>query len=84
LLDLNMPGLDGRETLEIIKQDDTLKAIPVVVLTTSADSQDIDQCYKLGVSTYIQKPVSFEGLVEAMRTMKEYWFDVAILPRAEE
>lgn len=80
LLDLNMPGIDGREVLNRIKDDEKLRSIPVVILTTSADAKDIDQCYDLGASTYIQKPVSFSGLSEAIRTMKEYWFGVAILP----
>jgi CheY-like chemotaxis protein len=80
LLDLNMPGLDGRKTLEIIKGDRKLCAIPVVVLTTSADCRDVDRCYELGASTYIQKPVSFDGLTEAVRTMKDYWFGIALLP----
>jgi two-component system response regulator len=80
LLDLNMPGIDGRHLLEQIKNDARLGIIPVVVLSTSADNKDIDQCYALGASTYIQKPVNFEGLMQAIRTMKEYWFDVAILP----
>lgn len=80
LLDLNMPGIDGRQVLERIKRDDDLKQIPVVILTTSSDSKDVDQCYSMGASTYIQKPVSFEGLTEAIRTMKDYWFGVALLP----
>lgn len=80
LLDLNMPGIDGRQVLEKVKSDDKLRAIPVVVLTTSADSKDVEQCYNIGASTYIQKPVSFDGLTEALRTMKDYWFGVAILP----
>lgn len=84
LLDLNMPGIDGRKVLELIKSDSKLRPIPVVVLTTSSDSKDVDQCYSLGASTYIQKPVSFEGLTEAIRTMKDYWFGVAILPNQEE
>lgn len=83
LLDLNMPGIDGRQVLQKIKGDENLKFIPVVILTTSADSKDVDQCYSLGASTYIQKPVSFEGLTEAVRTMKDYWFGVAILPGEE-
>jgi two-component system, response regulator len=81
LLDLNMPGIDGRQVLKIVKTDEKLRKIPVVILTTSADSKDVEQCYSLGASTYIQKPVSFEGLTEALRTMKDYWFDVAILPK---
>ncbi len=82
LLDLNMPGMDGRRFLEIIKADERLKSIPVVVLTTSSDNSDIERCYQLGASTYIQKPVSFEGLTQAVRTMKDYWFGIALLPSA--
>lgn len=81
LLDLNMPGIDGRKTLSLVKQDDELRKIPVVILTTSADERDIEQCYALGASTYIQKPVDFEGLVEAIRRIKNYWFGIALLPR---
>ncbi len=82
LLDLNMPGMDGRRFLEIVKADERLKSIPVVVLTTSSDNSDIERCYQLGASTYIQKPVSFEGLTQAVRTMKDYWFGIALLPSA--
>lgn len=81
LLDLNMPGMDGRRALQIIKTDEELKRIPVVVLTTSKDMADIDKCYEIGASTYIQKPVEFERLVEAVSTMKDYWFGIAILPQ---
>ncbi len=84
LLDLNMPGIDGRRVLTQIKQDDKLRSIPVVVLTTSADVKDVEQCYAIGASTYIQKPVSFERLTEAIRTMKDYWFNVALLPSEKE
>lgn len=83
LLDLNMPGLDGRELLKIIKNDTQFKGIPIVVLTTSNDPTDIDECYTLGASTFIQKPVHFEGLTEAVRTMKDYWFGVALLPQTK-
>lgn len=81
LLDLNMPGIDGRKTLAIVKQDKELRQIPIVVLTTSADEKDVAQCYELGASTYIQKPVNFDGLVEAISRIKEYWFGIALLPR---
>jgi two-component system response regulator len=81
LLDLNMPGMDGRRTLEAIKQDDTLKRIPVIILTTSADERDIHACYQSGANTYVQKPVSFEGLIEAIRRLKAYWFEIALLPK---
>ncbi|HTW26023.1 MAG TPA: response regulator [Acetobacteraceae bacterium] len=80
LLDLNMPGIDGRHVLETIKKDSKLRSIPVVVLTTSTDSRDIEACYAAGANSYIQKPVSFDGLTAAIRTMKDYWFGVAILP----
>ena len=84
LLDLNMPGMDGQHVLEFIKAEETLKSIPVVVLATSADEKDIETCYALGASTYIQKPVNFEGLAEAIRTMNEYWFGIALLPQTQE
>lgn len=80
LLDLNMPGIDGRQVLAAVKADPALRQIPIVVLTTSNDVRDVDQCYNIGASTYIQKPVSFEGLTEAVRTMRDYWFGLALLP----
>lgn len=81
LLDLNMPGLDGRRTLEIIKQHHHLKKIPVVILTTSDDERDVKACYELGANTYIQKPVDFDGLISAIKQLKEYWFEIALLPK---
>jgi two-component system response regulator len=81
LLDLNMPGLDGRKTLQLIKQDEALKRIPVIILTTSADERDIKACYQLGANTYVQKPVSFDGLIEAIQRLKTYWFEFALLPK---
>lgn len=81
LLDLNMPGLDGRKTLEIIKKSQHLKSIPVVILTTSSDERDVEACYALGANTYIQKPVDFDGLIAAIRRLKEYWFEIALLPK---
>jgi two-component system response regulator len=81
LLDLNMPGLDGRQTLKIIKQNEGWKKIPVVVLTTSDDERDVKACYELGANTYIQKPVDFDGLIAAIQQLKEYWFEIAILPK---
>src|ERR1700687_5095663 len=81
LLDLNMPGLDGRKTLEIIKKTESLKKIPVVILTTSSDERDVDACYALGANTYVQKPVDFDGLIAAIKRLKEYWFEIALLPK---
>lgn len=81
LLDLNMPGLDGRKTLEIIKSTASMRNIPVVVLTTSDDERDVSACYALGANTYIQKPVDLDGLIAAVGRLKEYWFEIAILPK---
>lgn len=84
LLDLNMPGIDGRQVLTILKNDPKTKSIPVVILTTSNDPADVENCYEIGASTYIQKPVRFEDLHEAIRIVKDYWFGVAILPGGDD
>ena len=83
LLDLNMPKKDGREALLEIKADPQLRRIPVVVLTTSRAEEDILKTYELGVSSFITKPVTFDGLVKVMRTLGEYWFQVVVLPHQE-
>jgi CheY-like chemotaxis protein len=80
LLDLNMPKKDGREALAEIKSDDALRSIPVVVLTTSKDEEDVFRTYDLGVNSFITKPVTFTGLVEVMRTWQRYWFELVELP----
>jgi CheY-like chemotaxis protein len=80
LLDLNMPKKDGREALQEIKADPNLRRIPIVVLTTSDEEEDIYRSYDLGVNSFITKPVSFEGLVEIMKTLKLYWFEIVELP----
>ena len=82
LLDLNMPKKDGREALAEIKGDAALRRIPVVVLTTSKDEEDVVRSYDLGVSSFITKPVTFAGLVEVMRTWSRYWFEIVELPDA--
>ena len=81
LLDLNMPGVDGHTVLKKLKTDSSLKNIPIVILTTSGSLQDVDSCYAAGANTYVQKPVHFEGFFSAMRSIKEYWFNVSVLPR---
>jgi CheY-like chemotaxis protein len=81
LLDLNLPGTDGREVLAEIKADSSLKQIPVVVLTTSADDRDVEACYQAGASSYIQKPVDLEGFMKAIERLNGYWFEVVILPK---
>ncbi|MBV9820528.1 MAG: response regulator [Solirubrobacterales bacterium] len=80
LLDLNMPKMDGREALAEIKADDSLRRIPIVVLTTSKDEADVLGTYDLGVSSFITKPVTFGGLVDVMKTWTQYWFEIVELP----
>ena len=80
LLDLKMPRMDGFGVLREIRSDPQLKSIPVVVLTTSTAEADIIRSYNLGVNSFISKPVSFTGLVEAMATLGKYWFQIVALP----
>jgi len=80
LLDLNMPRKDGREALREIKTDTKLKHIPVVVLTTSRAEEDVVRSYQFGVNSFIAKPVTFEGLVDAMKALGRFWFEVVELP----
>ncbi len=80
VLDLNLPGTDGREVLRRIKQDDTLKTIPIVVFTTSDNPKDIEDCYQYGVNSYIVKPINFAQLKRDIQTLVDYWFEVTILP----
>ncbi|HEX4964322.1 MAG TPA: response regulator [Thermoanaerobaculia bacterium] len=81
LLDLNLPGTDGREVLSEIKTDPQLQQIPVIVLTTSADDRDVEVCYRCGANSYVQKPVNLEGFMKAIERLNDYWFEVVILPR---
>jgi two-component system, response regulator len=80
LLDLNMPKKDGREALKEIKADPELRRIPIVVMTTSKEEEDVYKAYELGVNSFITKPTSFDSLVEIVRTLADYWFDVVELP----
>lgn len=80
LLDLNMPRKDGREALKEIKADPDLRRIPVVVMTTSKAEEDIYRSYDLGASSFITKPVTFDRLVELMKTMGQYWVEFVELP----
>lgn len=80
LLDLNMPLKDGREALTEIKADKVLRAIPVVILTTSSAEEDILVSYDLGVNSFITKPVSYSGLIEVIRALSRYWLDIVELP----
>ncbi len=80
LLDLNMPKMDGREALSRMKTDPKLRLIPVIVLTTSKVEEDIFRSYDLGVNSFIIKPVSFDALVDVLRTVQRYWFEIVELP----
>lgn len=80
LLDLNMPRKDGREALREIKEEPDLRRIPIVVLTTSKAEEDILRTYNLGVNSFIIKPVTFDGLVDVMRTLGSYWLNIVELP----
>lgn len=80
LLDLNMPKMDGREALAEIKSDPKLRRIPVVILTTSKAEVDMVKGYDLGAASYIAKPVTFDALVELMRTLGKYWVEFVELP----
>lgn len=81
LLDLNMPKKDGREALKEIKSDNSLRRIPVIVLTTSKAEEDIIKTYDLGVNCFISKPVTFQGLVEVTKILGHYWFEIVELPK---
>jgi len=83
LLDLNMPRKDGREALKEIKADPDLKSIPVVILTTSKEEEDMVKGYGLGAASYITKPVHFEGLVDLMKALGKYWVEIVELPYSD-
>lgn len=83
LLDLNMPRMDGRESLARIKSDPNLRLIPVVILTTSKAEEDVLRSYDLGVNSFIIKPVSFDALVDVLRSVQHYWFEIVELPPAQ-
>lgn len=82
LLDLNMPRKNGHEALREIKAHPALRRIPVVVFTTSSDDEDVLRSYDLGVNSFITKPVTFEGLIEVMKTFGHYWFETVATPPA--
>ena len=83
LLDLNLPKKDGREVLEEIKGDPTLKSIPVVILTTSASEEDILRSYRLHANCYITKPVDLEGFLKVVKSIDNFWLSIVTLPVTE-
>jgi CheY-like chemotaxis protein len=84
LLDLNLPGTDGREVLQQIKQDTNLKTIPVVIFTTSSNPKDVEICYQRGVNGYLIKPIDVVQLKRTVQLFFEYWFGISLLPSAVE
>lgn len=80
LLDLNMPRKDGREALREIKADPQLRQIPIVIMTTSRSEEDVYSSYELGANSFISKPVTFASLVDVMKTLGKYWFEIVELP----
>ena len=84
LLDLNLPKKDGREVLEEIKKDPNLMVIPIVVLTTSQDEQDVLKSYKLHANCYITKPVDLPQFLAVVKAIEDFWFTVVVLPKKKE
>ena len=84
LLDLKMPRMDGLEALREMRDDPDIPFIPVVVLTTSAADQDIVDSYDLGANSFIRKPVTFEALVQSLRAVGQYWFEIVEVPADRE
>ena len=80
ILDLNLPGTDGREVLIALKQSQTLKTIPVVVLSTSSNPKDIAACYQSGVNSYMLKPMNIDALKDSVQILLDYWFKITVLP----
>jgi CheY-like chemotaxis protein len=83
LLDLNMPGTDGRETLTRLKSDPEWRAIPTVVLSTSTSPKDVSYCYDHGANGYMSKPVNYNDLEHSLRGLVEYWNNIMVLPPAK-
>jgi chemotaxis family two-component system response regulator Rcp1 len=84
LLDLNLPKKDGREALAEIKHDDVLKRIPVVILTTSQDEQDVLKSYGLHANCYVTKPVELEQFITVVRVIEDFWLGIVVLPSGEK
>jgi CheY-like chemotaxis protein len=84
ILDLNIPRKNGMQALKEIRADSLLKTIPVVILTTSKDEDDIMHAYELGVNSFITKPVTYTDLVDLLMTLEKYWFSTVTLPVSKE
>ena len=79
LLDLNMPKMDGREVLKMMKANEAYRKIPVIVFSTTKNQLEVKRCYDLGANSYVVKPVSYDTLVETIREICTYWFNTATL-----
>lgn len=84
LLDINLPKIDGKEVLSNIKNDETLKIIPVVMLTTSDSEKDVFEAYYHHANCYITKPVGFQSFMEVIHTIKEFWINLVHLPNTKD
>ena len=84
LLDLNMPKMDGRQVLALIKADDALKTIPTVILTTSASDDDISKCYELQANCYLTKPVQLDAFEALVKSINDFWLTKAKLPQQRQ
>jgi CheY-like chemotaxis protein len=84
LLDLNMPKMSGEQVLAEMLKEESLKGLPVVILTTSEQAEEVLKMYKMRCSSYIVKPVDFEQFLKVVRAITEYWFTVVVLPTADE
>lgn len=81
LLDLNLPGTDGREVLDVMKRDQRLHDIPVIIFSSSASDRDVSECYRLGANSYLTKPVDYSALENKVRLTINYWLEASELPR---
>lgn len=84
LLDLNLPGMDGRAVLEAIKVDEALKQIPVVVMTSSAAEEDVARTYALHANCYVKKPLDFEQFTQVIHAIEDFWVTVVRLPASKD
>jgi two-component system response regulator len=82
LLDLNLPGIDGRHVLADVKRDERLRGIPILIMTNSDAQRDVNDCYQMGANCYVRKSLDWPSFVNSMKWLKGFWFDTAILPGA--
>jgi len=83
LLDLNLPGVDGHQVLKTVKTDPALRAIPVVIMTTSSADEDILSTYENAANCYVTKPIDFDQFIKVVETLEEFWFTIVRLPKSD-